>query len=101
GDFNAVLDSHETIDTIYSASYFDFASFLGAYTLIDLDTRGTFYTRISKGARGLVLSRLDRALCTYGFIDLWSNLSNSTLPCLYSDHYPLFLLGRDSRAPYS
>ncbi|PON60098.1 Endonuclease/exonuclease/phosphatase [Trema orientale] len=97
GDFNAILGSHETTGIIYSTSCFEFTSFLAASSLVDLDTKRAFYTRVGKGARGLILSHLDRALCSIGFVDLWSSLSCNTLPRLDSDHYPLLLLGRDSR----
>ncbi|PON37744.1 Endonuclease/exonuclease/phosphatase [Parasponia andersonii] len=97
GDFNAVLGSHETISTTYSTYYFEFTSFLPASSLVDLDTKGVFYTRVNKGSRGLILSHLDRTLCSTGFVDLWSSLSCNTFPRPYSAHYSLLLLGRDSR----
>ncbi|PON48989.1 Endonuclease/exonuclease/phosphatase [Trema orientale] len=104
GDFNAILGSYESTGITYSTSCFEFTGFLAASSLVDLDTKGAFYTRVGKGARGLVLSCLDRALCSTGFVDLWSSLSDlwsslscNTLPQLHSDHYPLLLLGRDSR----
>ncbi|PON47245.1 LOW QUALITY PROTEIN: Endonuclease/exonuclease/phosphatase [Parasponia andersonii] len=95
GNFNTVLSSYKTTGTSYYTFYFEFTSFLSAFSLVDSDTKRAFYTTVGNGARGLVLSCLDMAFCSTGFIDLWSSLSYNTLPRLYSDHYPLFLLGRD------
>ncbi|PON91022.1 Endonuclease/exonuclease/phosphatase [Trema orientale] len=91
GDFHVVLGAYETTSGSLTSSYFDFASFSAATSLVDLDTLGTVYTHIGKGTRGLVLSRLDKVLCSNGFLDACTCLQGSTLPRHYSDHHPLLL----------
>ncbi|PON36849.1 hypothetical protein PanWU01x14_324970, partial [Parasponia andersonii] len=70
GDFNTILGVYETIGNAQSSSCFDFASFSAKAGLVDLDTRGTFYTHVGRAVRGLVLSQLDRVLYLNDFLDV-------------------------------
>ncbi|KAK3192976.1 hypothetical protein Dsin_024286 [Dipteronia sinensis] len=64
----------------------DFNSVLGAHK-----TTGVFHTRIGRGRPGMVLSRLDRAVCFHSFLAAWSHIACVTLPRSHSDHHPLLI----------
>ncbi|KAK3184200.1 hypothetical protein Dsin_031486 [Dipteronia sinensis] len=91
GDFNSVLGAHETISNVSTISCDDFRAALTVCDLVDIETKGVFHTLIGRGRSGMVLSRLDRAVCSHSFMAAWSHISCVTLPRSHSDHHPLLI----------
>ncbi|KAK0570758.1 hypothetical protein LWI29_005954 [Acer saccharum] len=91
GDFNSVLGTHETTGNVSTISCDDFRAALTVCDLVDIETKCVFHTRIGRGRRGMVLSRLDRAVCSHSFLAAWSQISCVTLPRSHSDHHPLLV----------
>ncbi|KAK2658406.1 hypothetical protein Ddye_004939 [Dipteronia dyeriana] len=90
-DFNLVLRAHETTGNISTISCDDFRAALTVCDLVDIETKGVFHTRIGRGRLGMVLSRLDRAVCSHSFLTSWSQIACVTLPRSHSDHHPLLV----------
>ena len=82
GDFNSVLGAHETSDDISSLPCDEFQSMITVCDLVEIETRGIFYTWICRRRNCIVLSRLDRTFCSPSFLDVWSWVSCAILPRL-------------------
>ncbi|KAK2650253.1 hypothetical protein Ddye_017742 [Dipteronia dyeriana] len=90
-DFNSVLNAHETTGNASTISCDDFRATLTVCDLIKIETNGVFHTRIGRGRRGIVLSRLDRAVCSHSFLTSWSQIACVTLPRSHSDNHLLLV----------
>ncbi|KAK3211601.1 hypothetical protein Dsin_016307 [Dipteronia sinensis] len=64
---------------------------LAVCDLVDIETKWAFYTHIGRGRHNMVLSRLDRAVCSPSFLDAWSHISFVILTRLHSNHHPLLV----------
>ncbi|XP_057808818.1 uncharacterized protein LOC131023288 [Salvia miltiorrhiza] len=89
GDFNAVKGAHERISTVRPSrsACRDFCDFIDATNFIESPTSGLQFTW--SGRRLLprhVESRLDRALFSASFADIWNDIVTHALPRLTSDH---------------
>ncbi|XP_057779879.1 uncharacterized protein LOC130998477 [Salvia miltiorrhiza] len=102
GDFNAVKGAHERISMVTPSrsSCRDFCKFIEDADFIESPTTGLYFTW--SGRRFLprhIESRLDRALFSSGFADMWTNIVTHALPRLTSDHSALVLQCRDADPP--
>ncbi|KAK1583210.1 hypothetical protein Q3G72_021859 [Acer saccharum] len=94
GDFNAVFGAHEKIGRppIHSSCQY-FNDVVEDCHLNCLATRGSFFTwtngRGHDGIHSRVEERLDRALCSEGWLSSCPLINCYTLPKLHSDHNPL------------
>ncbi|WCJ39165.1 DNAse I-like superfamily protein [Euphorbia peplus] len=91
GDFNAVLGAHERRGQPPPARPCrEFREFLDNGDLQDIAPTSSFFT-CSNGRYGSarVDSRLDRALISEDFCNLWTSLSCVILPRHFSDHHPI------------
>ncbi|KAK3229336.1 hypothetical protein Dsin_001217 [Dipteronia sinensis] len=91
GDFNSVLGAHETTGNVSTIFCDDFCAALTVCDLVDIETKGVFHTRIGCGRRCMVLSRLDKVVCSHSFLVSWSHIACVTLPRSLSDHHPLLI----------
>ncbi|KAK3222119.1 hypothetical protein Dsin_009144 [Dipteronia sinensis] len=91
GDFNSVLGAHDTTGNVSTISCDDFRAALTVCDLVDIEIKGFFHTRISCGRHGMVLSRLDRAVCSHSFLAAWSHIACVILPRSHLDHHPLLI----------
>lgn len=88
-DFNAFLFSHEKMGGSQRGSRpcSKFQHFVTNFNLIDLGFKGPKYT----WKKGLVLERLDRALCNSEWHLLFQDSVVHHMPRLYLDHRPLVI----------
>ncbi|KAK2661124.1 hypothetical protein Ddye_007657 [Dipteronia dyeriana] len=91
GDFNSILGAHETTGNISTIFCDDFRVALTVCDLVDIETKRVFHTQIGRGRRGMVLSRLDRVVCSHSFLTSWSQITCVTLPRSHSDHHRLLV----------
>lgn len=93
GDFNVVLGAHERSTGVLtqSAPTEEFRDFISAKDLYDIDVVGSRFTWSTRRNGGFTAARLDRALASQGFLQLWVDVELLVLPMVYSDHHPLRL----------
>lgn len=92
GDFNAVRGAHERRSSRLpdAVSCREFLDFIDSARVEEVPASGLFYSWSSR--RYLpehVESKLDRALASDGFLDLWFGVTAVLLPRISSDHSPL------------
>ncbi|XP_057779485.1 uncharacterized protein LOC130998068 [Salvia miltiorrhiza] len=102
GDFNAVKGSHERISGVLPprGACRDFCRFIEDSGFIESPTSGLRFTW--SGRRLLphhVESRLDRALFSTSFANLWGTINTHALPRATSDHSPIVLQCRFAAPP--
>lgn len=75
GDFNYVLGAHEKTGLApYSISCLEFCQAIDAANLIEVNTRGAFFTWARMGAMSFVESKLDKSSLLevlFGFLELY------------------------------
>lgn len=93
GDFNIVLGAHERSSghITHTAPSEDFNNFISQRDLFDVEGTGNKYTWATRQNGIYMAARLDRALATQGFLNLWDEVELLILPMLCSDHSPLHL----------
>lgn len=65
GDFNVIMEKHEKIGiTPISVSCIDFRNTVEVCNLLEVKTKGTFFTWARKGLHCYSESKLDRAFCS-------------------------------------
>ncbi|GJT94691.1 putative RNA-directed DNA polymerase, eukaryota, reverse transcriptase zinc-binding domain protein [Tanacetum coccineum] len=90
GDFNEVRNPDERMGSLFcprGANLFN--NFISSSGLNDLPLGGMRFTRMNRS--GTKLSKLDRILVSYHFMNQWPNAHVKTLIHGFSDHAPLLL----------
>ncbi|XP_031097105.1 uncharacterized protein LOC116001364 [Ipomoea triloba] len=94
GDFNAVVSNDETSspDNSGHVRNSDFKTWIYEEELIDLGFSGQKFTwKRGKAESTFKGARLDRALCSFDWIEKFPNTKVSHLTTLYSDHCPVLI----------
>lgn len=91
GDFNVVLGTHECSSghLTHATPSDEFKDFISGRDLFDIEGIGNKYTWATRQNRGFIAARLDRALASQGFLNLWDDVKLLILPMHCSDHSPL------------
>ncbi|KAH6762314.1 hypothetical protein C2S52_019747 [Perilla frutescens var. hirtella] len=95
GDFNAVRGSHERRGKAKSSpqACFDFNNFIGDSDLFEVERNGLFFSWSRRRFfPELTESKIDRALISKAFQEVWALISATLLPHLCSDHSPLVVV---------
>lgn len=94
GDFNCITEQREKQggSSQLKAKHKKFCSFLHRAGLIDLGYSGPAYTWANnQKGRSLILERLDRAVATADWINMYPNSKVFHIPNYSSDHLPILL----------
>lgn len=93
GDFNAIIGVEEQLGqwNLSHISCDEFRQCISDAGLIDMEPTGPFFTWRCSQSNRVPMSRLDRALVSDGFINVWASVSAMVLPRIHSDHHPLLL----------
>ena len=94
GDFNCITGQNEKQggNSKLKSKHTKFCSFLQRAGLIDLGYSGPAYTWANnQKGKSLILERLDRAICTAEWVNLYPNSKVFHIPNYPSDHLPILL----------
>ncbi|KAL8523191.1 hypothetical protein ACS0TY_013240 [Phlomoides rotata] len=94
GDFNVVLGEHERCTTApgHTIATREFQEFLDEADFFEIEAQGSAYTWVCRRSNKYIAAKLDRALASQQFLDLWATVGLNILPRWSSDHHPLKLV---------
>ena len=94
GDFNAVIGAHERSNGTppVRLETMDFRSFINDGEFLSIPSSGCFFTWSNRRfSSGYLETRIDRALSSQSFLDLWDSVMVRVGLRTCSDHSPLFV----------
>lgn len=90
GDFNEVRVPEERLNSVFDQNAsFVFNNFIRSAGLVEYNMGGSAYTYMSND--GIKLSKLDRVLVSFSFMNQWPSAAFRTLERGLSDHCPILL----------
>ncbi|XP_058783218.1 uncharacterized protein LOC131657884 [Vicia villosa] len=93
GDFNSIFGAHEHRGrhSPNKSHMIDFKFWTDHNNLLEILTKGAFFTWSNGRGINSVERKLDRAFCNNNWINSYITMSISSLPKLKSDHHPILL----------
>lgn len=97
GDFNIVLGAHKrsSVTLYHRLPSNELRDFIADIDLMDIEAKGKLFTWSAPRSSGYLVARLDRALATHEFLNMWNEVellvlsgillgsSSAQIICLY------------------